>query len=298
MNDNKDLITIFLIGDGLFSNKNDKLESVEVHCSHYNNCEFYKKGQCLSLNGLDNGCKFGTYKFNIGYTKRSKKYYEWKRKWENHEKYMKLKGIDTSIKDVTIGKIDNYIVIKNKVIGIRYNSEEDKYNIIEKRYRGSDLNFIKESCFTYKLLNRILKNDYNPIKINDNDKFESFKRSLLFELKNYFGDNFIKGFISKYPDCEKYITPVGQYVYLNTLNKNIEVITYEYKSSETCYSKWFWDGEYLTYIESQYDINLQVGERKGNKLVDEIKIKPNEKFIVKVTDESQVNQNTKFVGGK
>ena len=79
-------------GKGLFGGKETPLEASIISCDKYEQCSYFKNNQCLKVRSfLSPGCKYGRVNNVKGYTSRAAKYHSFKRQWQEHERYSKLK---------------------------------------------------------------------------------------------------------------------------------------------------------------------------------------------------------------
>ena len=73
------------------------LEAEITHCDKCEQCSFYKNGTCFNAGRWKANCKIGKKEKIRGYTSRASKYYEFKKTYENDEKYNLLKEPNSKI---------------------------------------------------------------------------------------------------------------------------------------------------------------------------------------------------------
>ena len=86
-------------GKSPFSRKETPVEAEIICCDNYSECDFYKDGQCLKMRRfLGIGCIYGSREVIKGYTSRAKKYSEFYRAYHGDETYGRLKSLNRSSK--------------------------------------------------------------------------------------------------------------------------------------------------------------------------------------------------------
>ena len=250
------------------SSKNDKSQYQIVECDNYQNCDLFKRKECCWIGSIGwNKCEYGKYSKNIGPTRRARKYYDW---------ITKIKDKYKEVLD-NLSPASNVIATVGDLIYIPYShvSMNDNVPLI----KGC---FLRKEDFTLE----------NIVKIC------IFKPQAMFggEIKSYQNKQvpkFVKHLFEKFPKlyeclCNKLpnikeisLTNIGREALLYTLTPNMGIF-------KDCHSStWIWDGEYLTSKNSRASFMLI------NKF-DEIKVKPQDDSIVKITDDKQVNNETRF----
>ena len=69
---------IYAPSSSIFGKKNDKAEMFQISCNNYENCDLYKKQQCIYRRAFVKiCCPYGKTFKETGYTQRAKKYYNW-----------------------------------------------------------------------------------------------------------------------------------------------------------------------------------------------------------------------------
>lgn len=276
-------------GKPIFGGRETPLEADIIYCDRSDKCSFYKSNKCLKVRAfLHPTCKFGKREIIKGYTKRANKYYDFKKKYEQDECYNQLK-YPTAL----VGLIDDIVYMNLKYTLVNKKREEKTYsrfyNCVD-GYEITEVGFCSGECFipltdlTFELFNAILS--YQPysmmggIIIDYQDKvvpeiIQEFRKIL----PNYYAE-----FIKQYPKYD--ITPnyIGKKAYINSLKPNIKFYYEGYM--------WTYDGEYVS--TNNFDIHYKSPWcMQGSKNTD-VKFKVNDKMTIEITDNSIVDENTKF----
>lgn len=284
----KEIICVNMYGGkGLFGGKEQPLNVDIIFCGKYKECSYYKNNKCLAVRSFGGGhCKHGSIQNVMGYTSRARKHYEFKSKWQKHEKYNTLDYPSTKL-----GLIDNEVVFPYPHIQIKKNESGDV--IIEgPAFFGSSIPFVDYEKFTPKLINKICK--FRPQAMMGGEIISYQKETVplfLAHLKEVLPDRY-KEFISEYKDFETDINYVGRKALLKTVSPSF--VHYEsrnYPSINGINEKWYWDGEVLTY-EKGYVSSFNI---TGDYKVKEIKIEPSDKSTIKISSNEQVTKDTVFV---
>ena len=259
-------------GKSIFKGFKEKpLEAEITYCDKCEQCTFYKNGECFNAGRWKNDCKIGRKELIKGYTSRANKYYEFKRNWEKDECYNKLKEPNT-----TIGIVEDTIILNLQLIKI-----SDDMAVEEDVGFGKDgLIYIPLQKFTNDIIKKIC--DIRPRTIFDNVPIKRYYEEIiprfLYELKTNFNDIYTR-FINEYSEYEKEFSFVGRKAYIYSLKDETEIVD----KNSTFLKK---DGYLVGNYKSSF---LPFGATEA-----EIKIKINDKMICEITDNSQVDENTKF----
>lgn len=261
-------------GKSFFSKKETPLRAEIIYCDKYDKCSLYKNNKCLNVTSLYGSyCKFGDIEKIQGYTSKAKKYYDFKRKYENDETHNKLKRPKTKF-----AIIDNYIYIDTTYVKLIKN-EENKYCVKESFYHG--ICWIEKENFNIDLLYEIFT--YKPQAMLGGEitsYMEEEVPKILSDIKRLI-PNFYNDFINKYKEFNNKVDYIGREVYINSLRKGIELIHDG--------NVFIFDGEYLicnNWSGTFMPFNSKYGE---------LKIKVTDNMIYKITDNSQVDDNTIFI---
>ena len=265
--------TGFYDGTSFFSKAKEASEGREILCTVCDKCELYKKNQCVlrchSLFGWDT-CKFGKLKVTRGPTRRAKSFHNFACMFKENPLYNKLSAPE----DQKIFKVNGYIGVKFKYVG--YN--EEKNCLTDPSFNSGDWEFIKQEDFNNAFLYHVCT--FEPcammggvIKSYQQEAVPEF----LYQLQSYVPDIYNR-FIQEHPEYAlKEINYVGKKAYLKTLKIG-------------CTIKGFvFDGEYL------YNPNYHIDFFFIKNTNVEVKVKVTDEMVVEVTDNSQVDKNTKFV---
>ena len=286
----KNVINVKLYGGkGIFGGKETPLEADVIKCDKYKVCSLYKKGECRNIRLSPGYCKHGVVERERGYTKRAKKYGEFKNKWQSHEKYNKLK-LTRSPFDL----IDGVISIRTSLFRSRIHNDDagrfgkcvDGHCFISIWESDDNEKLYKEGLTIDKdkLTVEILKVIYNlkPKTLFDGNIIKSYKEEFLRDLKLFLMDVIPETF--KQFEKENGVFEmnfIGKKALLKTINIG------EIRLGKSVVG--FWDGEKIV-VEGDKPIFLI------SKPVESIKttIVPKKDFEIEITRNEQVNENTIF----
>ena len=272
-------------GKGLFKGGREKpLEASIIHCDKYDKCSYYKNNQCLNVRApFSRRCKYGKIERVTGYTSRAKKYYEFKSKWEKHEQYSKLKYPPEKL-----GLIDNKVVFPYPHIQIEEN-KDGTLKLESPNIFLDELFFVDYDKFTIDFINELC--NFKPQAMMGGTILKYQQKVIplfLTHLKEIIPNRF-EELRTAYPELIKGIDYTGRKALLRTLNPC--KLYYENSRYPQFDNEWYWDGKELIYKEgyiSDFDI-------ADNYEISEIKLKPTDKTVIEITDNSQVSENTIFV---
>lgn len=263
----------FYGGKGLFGGREAPLEAEITYCDKYNECSFYKTGKCFNAGRFKPNCNFGKKKREIGYTSKARKYYDFREKYENNENFHKLDEPNN-----IIGKVGDTFVLN---LNYLTKTEDGKYKI-ETKFFGNELKYIQEEDFTNDLIKIIL--DGKPKTLFDNCIIESYAKEkiprFLYELKTDF-TNIYERFIKEYPQYQNVVMNfVGRYAYINSLKNGSEIKDHHNS---------IWKIENDEIVCYKWKTWLPFGETPT-----ETRIKITSDMKCQITDNSQVDENTRF----
>lgn len=262
-------------GKSIFGGRETPLEAEITYCDKYKECSFYKQGKCFSAGRWKQNCKYGSKQRERGYTSRARKYYEFKRKWDNDECRNKLEEPDN-----IVGKIGDTFVLNT---GYLYENEQGEY-YIDTHFSTAPLIYVSKEKFTNDLIKLIC--DAKPKTIFDREEIKSYQEKIvprfLYELKTEFKETY-DNFIKEYPDYEnKKMNFFGRKAYINTLKNGSELLD--------CHkNKWKIENDYLVCYEDDTSLHLPF---YGGPT--EIRIKITDKMTYVITNNEQVTEKTKF----
>lgn len=261
-------------GKSIFGGREEPLNADITYCDRFKECSFYKKGKCFCAGRIGPNCKYGTKEYVKGYTSRAIKYNEFRRKYKEDECYAKLDEPKSKI-----GKIGDTFVIN-----MRYLHEKDEggYEITTNIF-SHPLIYIQEKEFTNTLISLIC--DGKPRTFFENEIIKDYVEKdvprFLYELKKEFNEIY-EDFINEYPEYEdKEMNFVGRKAYIYSLKDGIEL-----EDNKATFVK---QGKYLKSITNYKSYFLPFGAKEA-----ELIIKINPKMTFKITDNSQVDDNTEF----
>lgn len=260
-------------GTSVFSKSVEKSQGREIWCSACDKCELYKKKQCICrIYNLFSWCtcKFGRMKTYEGPTKRAKAFHNFKCRFVEQPLY--ADKLDQPVNQ-KLFKVNGYVAIKLLYVG--YNEEGN--NLTDPTFASGDWIFMKEEQFTNDFIYHVCT--FKPQAMLGGE-IKSYQKEVVPEfisqLKMYMTDIY-NNFISEYPEYKiEDVNYVGKKAYLSTLKPGCTVKGFVF------------DGEYLynpDYHISFFFLNTNV----------EVKVKVTDDMTIEITDNSQVDENTKFV---
>lgn len=270
-------------GKSIFGGREQPLTVDVLRCDRYNKCSYYKNKTCLKVRSfLGIRCKYGERQSIKGYTSRAKKYYEFKSKWDSHEKKSELKYPETKL-----GVVDDYVVIPYPYIAIE--EKDDGEVIVSLEHLSTRSNWISLKNFTPSLINEICSHKPRAMMGGEIKDFQKkYVPLFLAHLKETLPDKYAE-FVKQFPKYDTEIDYVGRTAYLKTINPS--VVCYQSERYPNLNEEWYWNGEILTF-ENGYASSVNI--TKGYDIL-EFKIKPSDKSQIVISDNKQVNENTIFV---
>lgn len=266
-------------GKPLFGGRETALEASIIMCDMYKECSFYEEGKCLSVRSFaTSNCKHGSTKTVKGYTSRAQKYRTFRDKWKSHDNYNKL-----NYPKKKVGLIGTEVVLLISYIRIEKGLEG--YLFKNPDFSSGRPNYIPYEDFNSEFIKGLL--DARPQAMMGGT-IDSYQREelplVLAHIKETLPEKYNQ-FMEDYPEYDVSINHVGRKAYLHTLNPGLITIK-KGSGSEV----WQWDGEYLSLQTKKSLLFLIEGDYDLESLV----IKPKDTLKVEVTDNAQVNENTKF----
>ena len=275
-------------GKGIFGGKETPLEADEIYCEMFDQCSFYKEGKCLRCRSfLAPTCRFGRNNITKGYTSRAQKYYTFKSKYQSDEVYGKLSypnRLVAVIGDTLYMNLKYTLVMKKKDDSTRYCKCIEGYEISDRGFCNCDI-FIPISDITNNLLYNIFS--FKPQAMmggHIKDYNEKVVPEVLLELKKLLPDIY-SSFITEHPEFDFTPNYIGKKAYINSLKPGTK---FKYKNKE-----WYYDGEFVS--TTNFDIGASspwwLSDGKYSEIV---KIKVNNKMLFEISDNSIVDEDTKF----
>lgn len=266
-----------------FKTNNKPAVAELIKCNYAESCSLYKQGKCALVEvAFSAKCHLGTREVVKGYTPRAKKYSEFISEWQGHEKFNSLSSARNKVFIV-----DNSLMVLFERCFVTFDENDKLIMNSSKQYNPSYSKIPLTSLTLENLKSMIVFEPTNAW----NEVFTDYQKeevpAILTEIKILLPELF-ESFHKRYKlSSTKNATYVGKKAYLYTLAPSkIYVKDYDKKVVET----WYWDGVFLTPIDVK--LNLKV---TNNPTLVEMIIRPDEKTIVEISDDTQVTDNTKFV---
>lgn len=267
--------------------KKTKNRAEIVMCDRCENCSLYKKNQCLSVTtAFSHSCKFGKINRVDGYTQRAMKRYEFDSKYKNDECYGKLRHPTdwrVAVMDDIVAFNLTFAICDKKKYNYTWNKWEqtENYNVRECGFATGAYSYIPLEELTSEVLNKILS--YIPQSMLGGEIRDYQKKivpNILFELSKLLSDVYDK-LITDYPKYKE-IAPnfIGKRALIKSLPNGIIL-----KDDKGSFVK---DGDYLI-SDCWSSCFLPFESRQA-----EVKIKITDDMEYKITDNSQVDENTEF----
>ena len=271
--------------------KETALEADEIYCDKVDICTFYKNGNCLRCRAaFSRGCKFGKTVNRIGYTSRAAKYYTFKKQYDSDPLYNKL-----SHPNALVGRIGDVLYLNPKYVDVSKNDGTsrsdwrgylvDGYVVEDPHFSGVET-FIPIAEITTELLHAILR--WRPHSFFAGEIVAYQKEvvpDLIHGLRKYTPELYGR-LIEEHPEYDIAPNYVGKKAIIASLKPGS---SFKDHNGNT----WIYDGEY---VESASEIGLSFGspwwaDGGGRGIA---KIRVNDKMKFTVTDNSQVDENTRF----
>ena len=270
-------------GKGLFGGKETPLEASIISCDKYEQCSYFKNNQCLKVRSfLSPVCKYGRVNNVKGYTSRAAKYHSFKKQWQEHEKYSKLKYPPQKL-----GLIGEEIVFPYPYIRITQ-TEDGNIKLSDPDF-GSNIAFIAKEYFTIDLIKRIC--NFRPLAMMGGvitDYQSKIVPLFLAHLKEVLPDKY-EELRKENSDLAKEVSYVGRKALLKTINPSD--VFYKSSNYPQFNEKWHWDGEMLTFL-SGYVSSFNITK---DYTIAEIKIIPSDKSVITISNNGQVTEETVFI---
>lgn len=263
-------------GPTLFKrDKNDRCSGFAIHCSNKDNCSLFKAGKCLKRNILPDRCPYGRLTEERGPTQRARGYYSSLQKLKEKYPYKPIANAP-----VKIAFIGDYVYLPYSFMDMC-----PGVGFIEKRtlFAGG-APFIRREEFNVGTVRELIS--FHPHALMGGEIKEYQEKSVpefLTHLKELCPEIFNQLVLSDYLKAK--ITNIGRKAYVKTLNPGVIKVNREL---------WNWDGEKLTL---EKDLLVGIGfDYVGKKFESSLLIcVPSDSLAATIHDESQVNENTKFL---
>lgn len=264
-------------GKGIFGGKETPIRAEEIYCDKYESCSLYKNKSCLNVTSpLSGKCKFGNINRIQGYTSRAKKYYEFRDKYKNDEKYANLKHPS----DCKIALIDDYVYLNVVFTRVDIN-EKGNYFVKFVNFSSGD-SWIELDKFDCNLLYSICS--FRPQAMMGGE-ITSYKDkeipNMLLQLKDKLPE-LHREFIDKYPQFDVEPNYIGKKAYIKTMSKDSVLI-------DCCGNEFIFDDGEL--VCEHWKSSFAPFDAEDVLL----KIKVTDDITYKINNNSQVTSETIFV---
>lgn len=261
---------------------NSVLEASVLSCDRAETCSFFKNDTCLNIRRFGGtGCKFGEVRNVRGYTQRAQKYMTFKKKWQDHDKYGKL-----SLAKNKLGLIGDVIVFPYPYVNIE---EYDGKLVLRNPGFSNGKQFISKEEFTLEFIKEICEFKPQAMMGGTIAAYEKEVIPLFLAHLKEVIPTLYEEFSNKYTEYSEKVNYVGREALLHTLNPS--TVYYTSRRYPKFNEEWEWDGEYLTY-KNGYVRSFNIAKEYEEI---EIRLKPTTDTVIKITEETQVNENTKYV---
>lgn len=269
-----DAICVGLYGDG---SRKARLRAEYICCEHYESCSAYKKNQCFGITTIFGArCKFANVVRVDGGLKSSKAYSKVWAEAKSHPNYAKL-SYPTNSK---VARIESGIILFLPYVCIEI--ENGKVNCDDLVF-GSRCTYIENEYITTANIKKICNfriNSYFGRNVDEIYKNRVIPRFLR-ELKQLLPE-FYNKLINENPELEKEnINFVGETARLTTINRKTKFV-------DALKNEYVFEDDYI--VCKNYKSSFLPFWAKSA----EIKIKLDDSMVVKITDNSQVTENTEF----
>jgi hypothetical protein len=258
--------------------KNDKAESTVVTCSNSQSCDLYSRGECTFLYPLfPVRCLYGSMSRQYGYTRKAIRYSEWirdQKKANDGVGFLKFPSERLAV-------IGDYIFLPYSHMTM---CETVPFKAHSSLFSSGSC-FLPKESFTVETIVTLI--NFRPmammggeITTYQKEVPPKFLKHLSEQIPELFNPVMEKSEYARKRFAE--FTNIGRKAILETLNPNVG------KFKDCHGGLWEWDGSYLKSYNSHASFML-VNKFK------ELLLLPEEKQIVVIIDEKQVNENTVFV---
>lgn len=259
-------------GKSIFGGREQPYNVDIAYCDKCEQCDFYKSGTCFNAGRWKGNCKIGKKETITGWTSKAKKGREFYQKWKSDECYAKLKEPNR-----TIGLVDDLVILN--IHDMKLN--EDNIPVEDVGFGNGKLSYISLEKFTPLLIKKIC--DLRPQVLFGYGDIKAYYKEYIPKFLDDLKRNYPKifeSFISEYPEYNKEINYVGRYAYIHTLKNGSEL--------KDCHSN-IWKIEDDEIVCYKWKTWLPF---KGQPT--ETRIKITDDMLYKVSDNDQVDENTRF----
>lgn len=274
INKEKEIIHVHIYDPmhSIFGDKNGKSSCFIIKCNNFENCGLYKRGECALIGNIfHKECPYSFYTKETGFTRRANSFYTWMNKKEKQYKEHLDKLI--SYKDI-MTEVGDYIFLPY------YNmNRNEKVSFFSEK-------FISKENFTID--NIISMCEFKPKTLLFDKEIKDYREKEIPKFLKHLSEIIPDTYKKLCKEYERAKTSVDGYSYigrkaiLSTITPNVRALVDCHKAH------WRWDGKYLTSNDSKASFML------ANKF-SEIRIRPEGNCEIEITDNGQVNKNTKFL---
>jgi hypothetical protein len=249
--------------------RNERAEVQIISCCNSENCGLFKRGECsFRISFSPSRCPYGRYHRYTGFTRKAQKYSNWC--IEQEKRYEGIKFLD---RPKIMAIVGDYIFLPY--------SHMDMYKDLP--WSGP---FLKKEDFTVETVLKLI--NFRPRAFLFNSGITSYQKEVpplfLKHLSEQMPDLFNQVIKADEGAREhfKIFSNIGRKAILETITPNIGQLKDIYGGL------WYWDGKSLCSRNSHASFML-ISKFK------ELILVPEEKQIVTITDEEQVNKETIFI---
>ena len=259
--------------------KSEKAKGHIYSCKCPEKCELYAKGNCVLFK---NYCPYGSKNTTVGYSRMASKFSSWI--YEFMDKHKDACNARSRLKQPE--KMEYFMDLV--YIPISHLGLNENMDFVDgKGYFAYSYPIVKRSDFNEEFISKQILG-FNPRALMGGAIWDYQEKEVpkflrwLKRLDPVLFDK-VKALNPDYRSFTK-LSDVGKKAVLQTLNPNIGTF------ADTSNRAWTWDGEYLYSSNVRfYGTILELEE------IEECRLKPKDRAIVKVTDDNQVNDNTEFI---
>lgn len=263
-------------GKSIFGGRETPLRAEIVQCDKYKKCSLYKNGCCLKITSMFSGtCKFGEKTAIKGYTSRAKKYFKFRDMYKEDAKFNSLHYPDACY----VALIDDTVYLNLEFAVLDKNDIGEWF--IDDAVLRSGAVWLPLNELTPDLLNMICS--YRPHALMGGEIYSYQKEqipNILIQLKKILPDIY-KEFITKYDRFDIEPDYVDKYAYVNSIKDGTVI-------ADSKGNRFIKNGNYLT-SDSWSSCFLPFDARTCS-----IKIEITDTMVFKITDNSQVDDDTVF----
>lgn len=260
--------------NSMFGGKKDKARMTKVLCANSENCEIFKRGACTMFETLIQKCPYGKWRVEHGFTQKARGFHKW------------IEARREEVKDIPqlsgwrkIANVGEYIyfpyahwTLDN---GVKFNGNRANF------LSNGDA-FIPKDQFTIDLFQSIVIARPRAIMGGEITSYQEKEVPKIVLHCREEMPEFFREWAEKYPETAsrfEVVNHVGRKAYVKTLKVGAVV-----KVSKNVGQ---WDGTKMIFE----DYKIILPDIRGKNYLEVI---PNDDAVVTITDNSQVDEKTKF----